>query len=134
MRSPTSTRPVTSLGRSTFVGRSASLIIACGAIELPPESLFSEPMRDNSEPSAPAAAMPYIGLCGLLPVSFSERAGMTAPLMLAAVVGETLVMMPRRNALSEWKASPSVLSMKSFVPVSGLVTGGAMSPGSPWRS
>ncbi len=26
--------------------------------------------------------MPYIGLCGLLPVSFSERAGITAPLML----------------------------------------------------
>ena len=36
------------------------------------------------EPSAPARAMPYIGLCGLLPVSLSERAGMTAPLMLAS--------------------------------------------------
>ena len=31
--------------------------------------------------------MPYIGLCGLLPVSFSERAGITAPFMLAAVAG-----------------------------------------------
>ena len=37
--------------------------------------------------SAPARAMPYIGLCGLLPVSFSERAGITAPLMFARVAG-----------------------------------------------
>ena len=52
-----------------------------GAIELPPESEWREPTRPSSDPLAPARAMPYIGLWGLLPVSFSERAGITAPLM-----------------------------------------------------
>ena len=74
--------------------------------------------------------MPYIGLCGLLPVSFSERAAITAPLTLAAVAGETRSRMPRRNALSEWNASPSELSVKLW-PVTGFVRPGTMSPGSP---
>ena len=79
------TRPVTSLGRSTFVGRNSALIIMAGAIELPPESEFCEPINVRIEPSAPARWMPYSGLCGLLLVSFSERAGITAPLVLAAI-------------------------------------------------
>ena len=74
--------------------------------------------------------MPYIGLCGLLPVSFSERAAITAPLMPAAVAGEMRSMIPRRNALSEWNASPSDVSVK-LVFVTGLVSDGIMSPGRP---
>jgi hypothetical protein len=45
---------VTSLGRSTFVGRNSALIIIAGAIELPPESEFCEPISVRIEPSAPA--------------------------------------------------------------------------------
>ena len=74
--------------------------------------------------------MPYIGLCGLLPVSFSERAATTAPLRLAAVAGDTFSTIPRRKALSEWKASPRRVSVK-LVPVAGLMSPGTMSPGRP---
>ena len=73
-------------------------------MELPPDSELCEPISVSNSPSAPARQMAYIGLCGLLPVSFSERAGMTAPVMPAAVPAEILVIMPRRNALSLWKA------------------------------
>ena len=38
------------------------------------------PISVTSWPSAPALLMPYIGLCGLLPVSLSERAQKTVPL------------------------------------------------------
>jgi len=65
-----------------------------------------------------------------LAVSFSERAGITAPLVAAAVVTATRSMMPRRNALSEWNARPSVASVK-LVPVAEFVMLGSMSPGSP---
>jgi hypothetical protein len=37
----------------------------------------------------------------LLPVSFSERAAITAPFTPARVVAEVFSSMPRRNALSE---------------------------------
>ena len=77
--------------------------------------------------------MPYIGLCGLLPVSFSERAGITAPLVEAAVVTLTRSRMPRTKALSEWKASPRRLSMKSLVALAGFGAFGTMSPGRPRR-
>ena len=52
------TRPVTSLGRSTFVGRNSGLIIMAGAIELPPESVFCDPINVRIEPSAPVRWMP----------------------------------------------------------------------------
>ena len=58
-------------------------ISVAGAIELPPESELLEPIRDSRLPSAPARAMPYMGLCGLFAVSLSERAGITAPLIFA---------------------------------------------------
>ena len=91
--------------------RSASNATACvacavgsysdiGSIELPPESLFSVPQSRKIEPLAPARAIPYIGLCGLLPVSLSERAGITAPLQKASFPGVIVSMMPRRNAES----------------------------------
>ena len=51
--------------------------------------------------------MPYIGLCGLLPVSLSERLQMIVPLVLARVVSEVFESMPRRKALSAWKARPN---------------------------
>jgi hypothetical protein len=129
---PVSTRPVTSLGRSILVGRTSGFIIMTGASELPPESEFREPISVSSEPKEPARAMPYIGLCGLLPVSFSERAGMMQPLVAAAVPGDTRSRMPRRKALSLWKDRPSELSTWSW-PVVGSMTGGIMSPGRPWR-
>ncbi len=121
---------MTSLARSTLVGRTERSIRPAGAIELPPESDAREPTSVASEPSAPAVWMPYIGLCGLLPVSFSERAAITAPLIDAAVAGATRSRMPRRNALSLWKARPSRVSVK-LVPVVALVMPGSMSPGRP---
>ena len=42
-------------------------------------------MSVNSWPRAPTLLMPYIGLCGLLPVSFSDRAAIGKPLTLARV-------------------------------------------------
>jgi len=40
----------------------AARLIEAGAMELPPESVFCEPMSVNSWPSAPTLLMPYIGL------------------------------------------------------------------------
>ncbi len=70
--------------------------------------------------------MPYIGLCGLLPVSFSERAAITAPFTPARVVAEVFSSMPRRNALSAWNIRPNSSLMKSVVALFG-----SMSPGRP---
>ncbi len=56
--------------------------------------------------------MPYIGLCGLLAVSFSERAAMIAPLVPAAVPAlRARIFMPRSQALSAWKARPKLESI-----------------------
>ena len=79
VRSPTSTSPVTSLGRSTLVGRNSGSMYIAGAIELPPDSELREPIRSTTLPRAPVIASGYSGLCGLLPVSLSERAGITQP-------------------------------------------------------
>ena len=54
--------------------------------------------------------MPYMGLCGLLPVSFSERAGITKPLVLARVAAVVLRIMPRSNAPRGCIARPNVRS------------------------
>ena len=67
------------------------------------------PISVTRLPSAPALLMPYMGLCGLFPVSFSERAQITTPFMLARVAAEVFERMPRRKALSAWKARPSSL-------------------------
>ena len=56
---------------------------AGGAIEFPPETELSVPIRSSSAPRAPACQMPYIGLCGLVLVSFCESAGMMVPVTLA---------------------------------------------------
>src|SRR5262245_34199724 len=133
------TRPVTSLGRSTFVGRNWGSIIMAGAIELPPESVFCEPINVRIEPSAPARWRPYSGLCGLLLVSFSDRAGITAPLVRAAMTAASvlkLAYMPRRNALSLWNPSPRLVSvwLRLLVPVALATvsaTPGTWSPGKP---
>ncbi len=77
--------------------------------------------------------MPYIGLCGLLPVSFSERAGITAPLIAAAVVTLTRSRMPRTKALSRWNSRPRRRSMKSLVGLPTFGALGTMSPGRPCR-
>ena len=50
--------------------------------------------------------MPYMGLCGLLPVSFSERAAMIVPLVPARVAACVRMFMPRRKALSMCIATP----------------------------
>ena len=123
---PVSTRPAASLARSILVGRLAGSISIAGAIELPPESEFCEPISPSRLPREPVFAIPYIGLCGLLPVSFSERAAITAPLMLARVVAEVFSSMPRRNALSVWNARPNSVLMKLVVALFG-----SMSPGRP---
>ena len=65
------------------------------------------PINARMSPSAPALCIPYIGLCGLLSVSLSERAQMIVPLVLSRVVWEVFEMMPLRNALSAWNAMPS---------------------------
>jgi hypothetical protein len=121
---PVSTRPLASEARSILVGRFAGSISMAGAIELPPESEFCEPISVSSSPRAPAFAMPYIGLCGLLPVSFSERAAMTQPLTPARVVGVVFSSMPRRNALSEWNIKPNSSLMKSAVALFGSIVPG----------
>ncbi len=54
-----------------------------GDIELPPDTELSEPIRSSSAPRAPTCQMPYIGLCGLVLVSFCDRAGMIVPVVLA---------------------------------------------------
>ncbi len=129
--SPVSTSPVTSLARSTLVGRFAGSIMAAGAMELPPESVACEPMSVSSSPRAPARRMPYIGLCGLLPVSFSERAAMEAPLVSACVMGVVRSSMPRRMAPSECQATPKAVLTKLLVVLAALGAFGTMSPGRP---
>src|SRR5690348_5533140 len=84
-----------------------------GATELPPETVGSVPTRLNRDPFAPAFAIPYIGLWGLMPVSFSDSAGNTAPLVPAAVAAPILDMMPRRIAPSACQRSPSALLTKA---------------------
>ena len=91
----------------TFTGREAGTICESGARELPPETELSVPISVTRSPLAPARLIPYIGLWGLLPVSFSERAQMTKPFTLARVAAEVLSRIPRRKALSAWKARPS---------------------------
>ena len=56
-----------------------------GATELPPESDDCEPMSPRSSPREPVFMMPYIGLWGLLLVSFSERAAIAQPLVSPCV-------------------------------------------------
>ncbi len=115
-----------------MVGRAAGFIIDAGAMELPPESLFCEPISVSSWPSAPAVLMPYIGLCGLLPVSFSERAEIGKPLVFARVVGWVEACMPRRMAPSECQAAPNSRLMKLLVTVfAGFGEFGVMLPGKP---
>jgi hypothetical protein len=78
-----------------------------GTLDRPPESELSVPTRVTSSPAAPARLMPYMGLCGLFPVSFSERAQMTQPFTFARVAADVFDRMPSRKALSEWNVSPS---------------------------
>ena len=118
-------------------------IIAIGASELPPESVLRDPQSVRIEPlapspPAPARAIAYSGLCGLLPVSFSDRAGMIAPLMFCVLIVRKLAYMPRRKALSLWNASPRLVSvwLPLLVPVAegaASVAPGTMSPGRPSR-
>ena len=100
-------------------------------MELPPESLFCEPISVSSWPSAPTLLMPYIGLCGLLPVSFSERAAIGKPLTLARVVTCVDACMPRRMAPSECQAAPNSVLMKLLVALAALGELGVMLPGRP---
>src|SRR5689334_4958475 len=102
------TRPVSSAAEAILVGcRVATLPpteVIAGAAELPPDTLDCVPIRVSSEPyclfvpAGPAAAlaMPYIGLSGLLPVSFCDIAGMMTPLTPARVAAWARVLMPRR--------------------------------------
>ncbi len=104
---PVFTRATASEGWLMVVGCSAGLISDMGAMELPPETEDSVPARVSSRPCAPASAMPYIGLCGLVWVSFWDMAQNTAPLVpeaVAAVVA--LVLMPRMIAESPWNSRP----------------------------
>ena len=81
----------------------ATMTMPGGAMELPPEGELSVPMRSSSAPRAPACQMPYIGLCGLVLVSFCDSAGMIVPVTLAmAAAFVNRVLMPRICALSEW--------------------------------
>src|SRR2546430_814580 len=84
---PDLTRATASLGWLIFVGCNVGSIRAVGAAELPPDTVDWLPIRVRSLPFAPALAMPYMGLCGLLPVSFCDSAQITAPFVPAAVTG-----------------------------------------------
>src|SRR5580765_8945769 len=113
------------------VGCSDGSIRAIGACELPPDTEDSVPTSVSSLPCAPtllgpAIAMPYIGLCGLLEVSFCDIAQNTAPLVPAAVAGVVaLLRMPRLMEPSAWNKSPSEASMLA------LLAPGTMLPGTP---
>ena len=99
---PVLTRPAVSWPLSIVVGCAATLIMFGGAMELPPETELSVPMRFSRAPCAPACQMPYIGLCGFVLVSFCESAGTMVPVTLAmAAVLVNFVLMPRICALSE---------------------------------
>ena len=107
-------------------------IMPAGAIELPPESEVCEPMSVSSSPRAPAFMMPYIGLCGLLPVSFSERAAIEHAVGQSARAPRRVrSSMPRRIAPSEWQAAPNCVSMKLLVALAAFGAFGTMSPGRP---
>src|ERR1700716_696677 len=95
---PDLTSPTASLGWLILVGCNAGSIRSVGAAELPPDIVDWLPIRVRSLPLAPAFAMPYIGLCGLLPVSFCDRAQITAPFVPAALdaVGVLLGMALRK--------------------------------------
>ena len=82
---------------STLVGRTVGSIIDIGDAELPPESDGFEPISATRSPFAPALLMPYIGLCGLLPVSLSERAQKIVPFTFARVAARRL----RQHAAQE---------------------------------
>ena len=58
------------------------------------------PISATRLPFAPALLMPYMGLCGLFCVSFSERAQITVPLVRSRVACEVFEIIPRRSALS----------------------------------
>ena len=88
-------------------------------------------MSVSSWPSAPTRLMPYIGLCGLLPVSFSERAAMGKPLTLARVATCVDICMPRRMAPSECQAAPNSVLTKLLVGLAALAEPGVMLPGRP---
>src|SRR6202030_1260403 len=109
---PDLTRATASLGWLIFVGCNAGSIRAVGAAELPPDTVDWVPIRVRSLPLAPAWAMRYIGLCGLWPVSFCDRAQITVPFVPAAVIGVALLRMPLRMAPSECQSNPSALLMK----------------------
>src|SRR5450432_2798036 len=72
--------------------------------------------------------MPYIGLWGLVFVSFCDNAGITVPEVCVAMVAFfARVLMPRRCALSAWNRRPNVLS--TLLPVA--LAFGTIVPGSP---
>ena len=50
---PVLTRPVVSDSLATTLGCAAAMTMLGGAIELPPDTELSEPMRFNSPPRAP---------------------------------------------------------------------------------
>src|ERR1700716_4751213 len=84
---PDLTSATASLGWLILVGCKAGAIRSAGAAELPPDTVDWLPIRVRSLPLAPALAMPYMGLCGLLAVSFTDRAQITAPFVPVAVTG-----------------------------------------------
>src|SRR6267378_558679 len=122
---PDLTRATASLGWLILVGCKAGSIRSVGAAELPPDTVGWSPIRVRSLPLAPALAMPYMGLCGLLWVSFCDRAQITAPLVPAAVTAVVaLLRMPLRMAPSECHSNPSALLMRPLEV-------GTMLPGNP---
>src|SRR5260370_21654302 len=113
---PDLTRAVASPGWLIFVGCNAGSISAVGATELPPDTVDWLPIRVRSLPFAPAFAMPYIGLCGLLPVSFCDRPQITAPLVPAALTAVVaLLRMPLRMEPYECHSNPSAMQMRPHV-------------------
>src|ERR1700676_2507096 len=110
---PDLTRATASLGWLIFVGCNAASIRGVGAAEVPRDTVEWWQISVRSLPFAPAIAMPYMGLCGLLPVSFCDRAQITAPFVPMAVTGVVaLLRMLLRMAPSECQRSPSALLMK----------------------
>src|SRR5450631_1869938 len=97
---PVLTRPLVSAELDTFTGAALGMIIVGGAIELPPDSELSEPIRSSRPPRAPYCQIPYIGLCGLVLVSFCDNAGMTVPVVFVIAREPVRVLMPRKCALS----------------------------------
>ena len=106
--SPVSTRPVTSLARSTFVGRTDRSISPAGAIELPPESdALRADQRQQLAVGAGAMDAVHRVVRIVAGVVLGARRNHGAVDRWLRVAGEHAVSMPRRNALSEWNASPS---------------------------